>query len=144
MTEAQPGRSWWSPMLVLHGSQYEDTERRETEPQVPRIWRLFPLAAEVERPGATSCSNCTGGLICGAYHLCSVVLSAAAFMSSGFMCSLLMLAEVTFCCHLEPGRYPLRYPLRSPPPRGEVVGDVATSLVTSDRFSFSSCSWYWE
>lgn len=140
MTEAQPGRSWRPLMLVLHGSQYEGTERRETEPQVPRIWRLFPLAAEVERPGATSCSNCTGGLVFGACHLCSVVLSAAAFMSSGFMYSLLMLAEVTFCCHLDPGRYPLG----SPPPRGEAAGDVATSLVTRDRFSFSSCSWYWE
>lgn len=71
--------------MLLYGSQYEDAERRETEPQAPRIWRLFLLAAEVERPGATSCSNHTGGLIFGACHLCSVVLSAAAFMSSGFM-----------------------------------------------------------
>lgn len=73
-------------MLLLYGSQYEDTERRETEPQAQRFWRLFLLAAEVERPGATSCSNHTGGLIFGACHLRSVVvLSAAAFMSSGFM-----------------------------------------------------------
>lgn len=70
----------------------------------------------------------------------SSVLSAAAFMSNGFKESLLMLAEVTFCCHLDPGRYPLGNSL----PWGEAAGDVVISFVTSDRFSSSSCWWYWE